>query len=76
MIMHLHFSEFNGNAETLSYVMVDNGAKCYNKTEANFKSHYIVKIFDQHVDVLICFDKPKRAFSLVENCRVASWPCP
>ena len=34
--MHLHFSEFNGNAETLSYVMVDNGAKCYNKTEANF----------------------------------------
>ena len=27
---------------------------CYNKTEANFKSHYILIIFDQHVDVLIC----------------------
>ena len=23
-----------------------------------------------------CFDKHKRAFSLVEQCRVTSWPCP
>ena len=27
--------------------------------------------------VLICFvDKHKRAFSLVEKCRMTSWPCP
>ena len=35
--MHSHFSEFNDNAETLSYVTVDNGACVTTKLRKNFK---------------------------------------
>ena len=35
--MHSHFSEFNENAETLSYVTVDNGACVTTKLRKNFK---------------------------------------
>ena len=35
--MHSHFSEFNDNAETLSYVIVDNGASVTTKLRQNLK---------------------------------------
>ena len=35
--MHSHISEFNENAETLSYVTVDNGACVTTKLRQNFK---------------------------------------
>ena len=35
--MHSRFSEFNYNAETLSYVTVDNGACVTTKLRKNFK---------------------------------------
>ena len=35
--MHSHISEFNENAETLSYVTVDNGACVTTKLRKNFK---------------------------------------
>ena len=35
--MHSRFSEFNDNAETLSYVTVDNGACVTTKLRKNFK---------------------------------------
>ena len=35
--MHSHFSEFNDNAETLSYVTVDNGACVTTKLRQNLK---------------------------------------
>ena len=36
----------------------------------------VAKIFYHWGDVLICvLSKHKRAFSLVEKCRVTSWPC-
>ena len=37
MIMHSHFSEFNDNAETLSYVTVDNGACVTTKLRQNLQ---------------------------------------
>ena len=37
MIMRSHFSEFNGNAETLSHVTVDNGASVTRKLRQNLK---------------------------------------
>ena len=37
MIMHSHFSEFNENAETLSYVTVDNGACVTTKLRQNLQ---------------------------------------
>ena len=37
MIMYSHFSEFNENAETLSYVTVDNGACVTTKLRQNLK---------------------------------------
>ena len=37
MIMHSHISEFNENAETLSYVTVDNGACVTTTLRKNFK---------------------------------------
>ena len=45
MIMRSHFSVFNDNAETLSYVTVDNGACVTTKLRQNYKSHYILKSF-------------------------------
>ena len=41
--MHLHFSEFNGNAETLSYVMVDNGACVTTKLRQTLKVTTLLK---------------------------------
>ena len=35
--MHSHFSEFNENAETLSYVTVDNGVCVTTKLRQNLK---------------------------------------
>ena len=35
--MHSHFSEFNENAETLSYVTVDNGACVTTKLRQNLQ---------------------------------------
>ena len=35
--MHSHFSEFNDNAETLSYVTVDKGACVTTKLRQNLK---------------------------------------
>ena len=35
--MHSHFSEFNDNDETLSYVTVDNGAYVTTKLRQNLK---------------------------------------
>ena len=37
MIMHSHFSEFNDNAKTLSFVTVDNGACVTTKLRQNSK---------------------------------------
>ena len=37
MMMHSRFSEFNDNAETLSYVTVDNGACVRTKLRQNLK---------------------------------------
>ena len=37
MIMRSHFSEFNGNAETLRHVTVDNGASVTRKLGQNLK---------------------------------------
>ena len=37
MIVHSHFSKFNDNAETLSYVTVDNGACVTTKLRQNLK---------------------------------------
>ena len=37
MIIHSRFSEFNDNAETLSYVTVDNGACVTTKLRQNLK---------------------------------------
>ena len=37
VIMHPHFSEFNDNAETLSFVTVDNGAFVTTKLRQNLK---------------------------------------
>ena len=37
MVMHLRFSQFNDNAETLSYVTVDNGACVTTKLRQNLK---------------------------------------
>ena len=37
MIMHSHFSEFNDNAKTLSYVTVYNGACVTTKLRQNLK---------------------------------------
>ena len=37
VIMHSHFSEFNDNAETLSYVTVDNGSCVTTKLRQNLK---------------------------------------
>ena len=37
MIMHSRFSEFNDNAETLSFVMVDNGECVATKLRQNLK---------------------------------------
>ena len=45
VIMHLHFSEFNDNAETLSYVMVDKGACVTTKLRQNLKVTTFLRAF-------------------------------
>ena len=44
MIMHLHFSELNQNAGTLSHVTEDNSTCVTTKLRQNL-SHYILKRF-------------------------------
>ena len=43
--MHSHFSEFNDNAETLSYVTVDNGACVTTKLRQNLKVTTFLRAF-------------------------------
>ena len=43
--MHSHFSEFNDNAETLSYVAVHNGACVTTKLRQNLKVTTFLRAF-------------------------------
>ena len=64
--MHLRFSEFNDNAETLSYVTVDNGACVTTKLRPNLKvTTFLSAFLGSLLSVVIMFRLEKATESAI-----------